>query len=78
MSTCDTCRHWTKQVPTEQEVEFLKYTNQNQEFGVCEKGIGGVANYPDIAGCVGDGRVEDGTGNGITGPKFGCIHWEAR
>lgn len=44
-------------------------------FGVCKKGIGSVAQWPDADGCVGDGRQEDGSGDGLTGPNFGCIHF---
>lgn len=70
MNTCGTCKYWK---------EALKDDRGNpppSRFGVCEKEIGAVGSYPDIDGCIGDGRPEDGTGDGRTGPNFGCVHHE--
>lgn len=45
-------------------------------FGYCKKRVGEVGEFPDEDGCIGDGRPEDGTGEGRTGPMFGCVHFK--
>ena len=71
-STCSNCANWEKQE------ELGDLDRKTHYFGVCKKGVGAVAQHPDEDGCVGDGRVEDGTGDGRTGANFGCIHFSKK
>jgi len=70
MNTCKKCKHWA-----EAKVDDNQKPLVGKRFGVCGMGVGGVSHYPDLDGCIGDGRPEDGTGKGRTGPDFGCVHW---
>jgi hypothetical protein len=65
MNTCDTCKHWARE----------------SAWGGDFRGIG-ICDHPKLTEGVPD---EDGLayqyteGGAIqTGPKFGCIHWEAK
>lgn len=66
MKRCKTCKWWKPQ------------TERGHSFGVCDKGIGAVGQYPGEDDCCGDGRPEEGTGEGRTGPEFGCCHHEPK
>lgn len=73
MSTCDTCRFWTR-------IQFEDYRNGPCELGYCScpkfvKGYG-----TKDAEVMPDGvSVEDDESWGFaTAPKFGCIHHEAK
>jgi hypothetical protein len=46
------------------------------DYGRCKAGVGKVDEFPEIDGCIGDGRPEDGSGDGRTGPNFGCVNFK--
>ena len=66
---CKNCNFWTLHGGHDktEDLSFL--------WGSCDRGIGAISQYPEKDGCIGDGRTEDGTGDGRTGPDFGCIHF---
>lgn len=72
--TCETCVFWKENLSQ----NWKSWHKPLARFGVCAKNIGQVASFPTESGCVGDGRDEDGSGEGRTGPKFGCLHHSAR
>jgi hypothetical protein len=73
MNTCDTCQFW--ELPLKEwPARFGNPSIPIGSYGKCLKGIGSCGQFPPIDGCYADSRVDDGSGYGRTGPKFGCIH----
>lgn len=65
MNTCDTCKWWRK----EQDRDgFTDRECENPKIGYFSKG-------EDACICH---DAEGYSGYITTGPKFGCIHWEAK
>lgn len=71
MNTCDTCKHWGK------EVSFEPWKN----MGECKKAvaiISGVETFADDDVAVYGTLTNFGDTDAqplITGRKFGCVHW---
>jgi hypothetical protein len=72
MTTCDTCKHWGPHVNQSKIA--------NPIMGACKspaidhQDAMGVADNPSFAFV--DCPAEPG--KLVTGPKFGCVHWEGK
>lgn len=64
MKTCDTCKHWGREV------------GDRDGYRECDKSCNGYESPEDRAG-VADGEPYN-CGSMATGPKFGCIHHEQK
>ncbi len=72
MNTCDTCKWWDKDAIV---------TEPNGWHGSDETGMSECKNEKLFAGIDGITSRYDAPTDGcgfLTGPKFGCIHWEAK
>lgn len=70
MNTCDTCKHWNK-------VSGFSGTHEwCNDFGECSMLV--VAADDNHAEQDRLALVPDYGESVLTGPKFGCCHWEAR
>jgi len=82
MNTCDTCKHWDRQPDhVFQPTEYQKPVGPPlvTVFGVCRAVFlsCGMA-HPLPNGLTSDYGYHIGGETDIyTGPKFGCVHWEA-
>ena len=82
MNTCKDCKHWRKGefTPDSHLDEWDKYTTGFKEFPNLKKDVGsccsGGDNYYNSAwvdyDTIQDHFIE------MTGPDFGCIHWEKK
>lgn len=69
MNTCDTCKHWHRRTELEEDEG-----SDLVIFGECH-GNKFTLGYPEGDEIV--PSLEDGEMEFLTGPKFGCIKWEA-
>ena len=72
-AACCACSFWELYGGAEPEENTP--SSEDERWGRCNKGVGIVSQYPEPDMCIGDGRPEDGTGSGRTGPYFGCVHF---
>ena len=86
MNTCDTCKHWEMNAPTKvyEEVKWISIMGECQilsdETGQ-DVQIGYYSNSeaPVVDETAAFASASDTHGLGFyCGPKFGCIHWEAK
>lgn len=82
MNTCKNCIHWR-----ESSDEIKEPKHFVGRWGCCTKGVGSIigisgeplGRFDDCAtDCFCEGRDEEFSGLGVTGPDFGCVHWGNR
>ena len=70
MNTCDTCKWWKPLDGEPNEPLMMVCFNEHIHCDVSM--VGGDAN------CACDAYPEHHSGRMVTGPKFGCVHHEAK
>lgn len=66
MNTCDTCKHWQRRVLGDGEVEGdCAHEKLGQFAHRFDDGCGKTDFEPNVHNKT------------VTGPKFGCVHWES-
>lgn len=66
---CKNCDHWKRR-------EHKRHDGTVSVFGYCNNGVGGIEGFAGEDFCVCDGRSEEFSGEGMTGPMFGCVHFK--
>jgi hypothetical protein len=72
MNTCDTCKHWGPNQGDQSRKIDHPLTGACHNSNVVGDSIEMVADNPSFA-CI---DVEEAVF--VTGPKFGCVNWEAK
>lgn len=71
MKTCDTCKHWASE-------PVSTFPSSNEHECLCPKIDNDGRFAPDGDDCLRQFGNDAGWIMNATGPKFGCIHWEAK
>lgn len=66
LNTCDTCKWWDTEPPSPDGFGFTHRMCKNPKLDDCKEGADGA-----VGGEIATDKI-------YCGPKFGCIHWEAR